>query len=536
MNVSNLNAISDKLLEPDKRFESIPIKYEYDLELSPMNEHDFQRSPIKKQDLELSPIQSIIEQPFLNRPLAIPFYQRITNFSWEAYNYFSNFISLLAQEILSCCKQEESLNEDFELPPSTISLKNIEINLANNIAEISSNAPQETPNTEMNILMNLSDEEWKQRSTIHLEEKMLQYCKTYPSQPENIESMAGVFEKHDLDPGTSVAVIGDIHGQDLRLELTLKALQKRGFLDKQFVCLPRKHIIFLGDYVDRGTNSLKVLELLVSFKLLNPEQVYLIRGNHEDINTTLINIDLYTSQDSKYGEYLKKEENRKTLNDFYKYLPVAVYLSQKEENIQQYIQYCHGLFYLFTDPVELLTNKQIHAYLWTKGVPEFSNRIVEMHELIKALNVQSRKTKKKWDALQELVTFSNQLKSYSIPIDFTNVYWFDANREFFICPSTYRVQVNPKTIKAYLILSSTDTIKVKEIFRAHQLGGIWTLQSEKGKTIATTIDPSACREYQNYMEIKLAAKVSDYAKTKISFFLRNDIEQTIFYEAFPTSK
>ncbi|MDX1439840.1 MAG: metallophosphoesterase family protein [Rubricoccaceae bacterium] len=75
----------------------------------------------------------------------------------------------------------------------------------------------------------------------------------------------------------SITAIGDIHGCRKTLELLLERLDAR----------PEDHLLFVGDYVDRGPDSYGVIELLIELERQGAEgvgpQCTFLRGNHDQM-------------------------------------------------------------------------------------------------------------------------------------------------------------------------------------------------------------------------------------------------------------
>lgn len=76
-----------------------------------------------------------------------------------------------------------------------------------------------------------------------------------------------------------VVIVGDIHGQfyDM-IHMFEKVVDPRG--------LPGTNMLFLGDYVDRGSYSFEVIIFLYALKINFPSEISLLRGNHESVAMT----------------------------------------------------------------------------------------------------------------------------------------------------------------------------------------------------------------------------------------------------------
>lgn len=113
----------------------------------------------------------------------------------------------------------------------------------------------------------------------------------------------------------SLYIFGDIHGQFCDL---LRFIELIGMPIKST-------FLFLGDYVDRGDNSLEVIALLFSLKIKYPKNVFLLRGNHEcaEINS-IYGFKEECSERYKNGITIWKEIN-KTL----RMLPICALVNKK---------------------------------------------------------------------------------------------------------------------------------------------------------------------------------------------------------------
>ena len=142
---------------------------------------------------------------------------------------------------------------------------------------------------------------------------------------ELCDAAEAIFKKENtvLRVNAPVKIFGDLHGQfyDLmRLFAEYGSPSTAG--DIAYI-----DYLFLGDYVDRGAHSLETIALLLALKIEHPENVHLLRGNHEeaDINALFgFRIECVERLGERVGEHAWRR-----FNSLFEWLPLAAVIEDK---------------------------------------------------------------------------------------------------------------------------------------------------------------------------------------------------------------
>src|SRR5579872_41665 len=166
-------------------------------------------------------------------------------------------------------------------------------------------------------------------------------------------------EKIIVPTNSIIAIHGDIHGDVHSLNKFIETFVDLGFLDKDnpFKIKNKNfYILFLGDYVDRGWYGSEVIYAVLRLKNENPDNVFMVRGNHEDIDLNC-RYGFVGEIQSKFSSKILLEK----LNNFYNCLPLAIYLGSGIENNYNFIQCCHGGIEIGFNPKKLLETSNLHT-------------------------------------------------------------------------------------------------------------------------------------------------------------------------------
>ena len=257
-------------------------------------------------------------------------------------------------------------------------------------------------------------------------------------------------QKLNLSAGSRVCFQGDLHGDIHSLLRVLDWLNEKEHLDGFKIVEPDFHMVFLGDYTDRGAYGAEVIHTLVRLKTHNPENVWLVRGNHEDL--ALIR---------KYGfaDELRHKFGVKldlfNVTRFYDFLPVVLYVGSGTD----YLQCNHGGMEPGYDPGTLLScdeDRAAEVIRELRQVDFFRSHL----RLVKDLPVE-------WTG--ELANFSPASPSWPVPTGFM---WNDfaiLNNE----PELFYIEdrgwiYGKGATQVMLQEYSGESALLRGVFRAHQ--------------------------------------------------------------------
>ena len=116
-----------------------------------------------------------------------------------------------------------------------------------------------------------------------------------------------------LELKAPLTIVGDVHGQFHDL---IRIFESKAYP-------PNANFLFLGDYVDRGKQSIETVCLLFIYKIKYPDHFFMLRGNHE---CTYINR-LYGFYDECISNF--DIDVYTTFSEVFNCLPIAAIIEDK---------------------------------------------------------------------------------------------------------------------------------------------------------------------------------------------------------------
>lgn len=263
-------------------------------------------------------------------------------------------------------------------------------------------------------------------------------------------------EKIVVPNNSVVAFHGDLHGDVHSLLAYIKSLQDKNYLKKNSFKIkdPNFYMIFLGDYTDRGNYGAEVVYTIMRLKIANPQKVFLVRGNHEDIQ---LNLDYGFAQE--IFEKFDLDANKLTaslnaITRIYDFMPVAIYLGTKsEDNSYDFIQSCHGGMEIGFNPKKLFeADEKIKFQL-----------LGELHQKQEAncccFDISKTKGYKNLSDFYPTDYFSIGFMWNDFYVDQSQIFGYKSGRGF---------EYGKKITNWLLEHSSSVTHKLRAVFRGHQ--------------------------------------------------------------------
>ncbi len=266
-------------------------------------------------------------------------------------------------------------------------------------------------------------------------------------------------QKVTLPAGTKILMHGDLHGDVHSLVTTIAPYMKG---DDGFKLKENIYLAFLGDFVEKGLYGLECIYICMRLKIDNPDNVFLVRGNHEDRD-----INSYYGFQQELATKGFTDEQIAAVYRLYDMLPSALYVGTNHN----YVQLCHGGLDIGYLPTELLNSTA--EYQW----------ITELNRLQTYLQL-SQQVRSELDSI--MTTFPDSCRDHVTPVAGSSMYAWVGNEKRHIplgllwtdfaaystSPTTFKPhrghQLSKQLTTELLALINRGPNKLLGIFRAHQ--------------------------------------------------------------------
>ncbi len=293
--------------------------------------------------------------------------------------------------------------------------------------------------------------------------------------------------KRIVPADAQIRVLGDIHGDYVTLETIITRLVEDGFLTETLkVAQPNNYLVFLGDYINRGGHGVKVLMLLSTIFAKNPDNIIILRGNHETAHSnTMFHNRFLAAPETTFAQtsFLQELSDRFSGYTFpellfwYDYLPLAAFIGVRDASGKvNYVAFCHGGFELGHDFTGFLADESSTAALITsldrrKGLSNLMQSL-DLHDDVKRIlsyiptpEAQAYLDNQQLDEINPVLWH----KHVSLRMGYTwNNFLTEENDEINLSYSpTRRTLYLGKSVVEYLC-DGGDSYAIKSVVRGHQ--------------------------------------------------------------------
>lgn len=130
------------------------------------------------------------------------------------------------------------------------------------------------------------------KKIMYIEERLRIFLDLLKNDIKSIKSTkksTGVFvKKIVVSDDTTIKMHGDFHGNYDSLRNQTISLVQSGTITSDLSIKKDTLFILLGDYADRGNHGLETFLLLILLKEKNPDQVFLLKGNHDESKLSML--------------------------------------------------------------------------------------------------------------------------------------------------------------------------------------------------------------------------------------------------------